>query len=182
MVVPDEAQVPMARAALAGLAPANLTTPEVVMARFGGVAEVWGPAALFYPTAPLRRWSREDQCSERAEPEQLGDLLDDAGTEYANESGLSKISAPAFVVRDGAAVVAACGWRLWPGGIAHLCVLTRPAYRRRGLARTVAAQAIEQAAAEGLVPQWRARPVASQHLAQSLGLVRLGTQLSLRLV
>jgi hypothetical protein len=45
----------------------------------------------------------------------------------------------------------------------------------------VAARAIDEAAAEGLLPQWRARPVASQQLAGSLGLVQLGAQLSLRL-
>jgi hypothetical protein len=146
-----------------------------------GVAELLGPAALFYPTAPLPGSTRERQHVERAELDELGDLLRDAGTEDANESGLADISAPAFVLRDKGAIVTACGWRAWPGRIAHLCVLTRLAYRRQGLAQAVAAQAIGEAAAEGLLPQWRARPVASQQLAQSLGLVRLGAQLSLRL-
>jgi GNAT superfamily N-acetyltransferase len=180
-VVPDAAQVPMARAALAGLTPAEVTTSEVVVARFGGVAELLGPAALFYATAPLVASTRVRQHVERAEPDELGDLLHDAGTEDANESGLSDISAAAFVVRHNGAIVAACGWRAWPGPIAHLCVLTHPAYRRQGLAQAVAAQAIEEAAAEGLLPQWRARPTESQRLAEHLGLVRLGAQLSMRL-
>jgi GNAT superfamily N-acetyltransferase len=179
-VVPHRAQVPMARVALAGLTPAEVTTPEVVVPRFGGVAELLGPAALFYPTTPLPGSTRERQ-HERAELDELGDLLRDAGPEDANESGLGDISAPAFVLRDKGAIVTACGWRAWPGRIAHLCVLTRPAYRRQGLALAVAAQAIGEAAAEGLLPQWRARPAASQQLAQSLGLVRLGAQLNLRL-
>jgi GNAT superfamily N-acetyltransferase len=181
-VVPDAAQVPMARAALAGLTPAEVTTPEVVVPRFDAVAELLGPAALFYPTDPLPGSARERQRVERAGLDELGDLLHDAGTEDANESSLANISAPAFVIRDGVVIVAACGWRAWPGGMAHLGVLTRPAYRRQGLARAVAAHAIEHAAADGLLPQWRARPAASQQLAKSLGLVRLGAQLSLRLV
>jgi GNAT superfamily N-acetyltransferase len=180
-VVPNADQVPMARAALAGLTPAEVTTPAVAVPRFDGVAELLGPAALFYPTAPLPGSARERQPVDRAELDELGDLLHDAGTEDANESSLANISAPAFVIRDGAVIVAACGWRAWPGGIAHLSVLTRPAYRRQGLAQAVAAHAIERAASEGLLPQWRAKPAASQQLAKSLGLVRLGAQLSLRL-
>jgi GNAT superfamily N-acetyltransferase len=136
---------------------------------------------LFYPTVPFPGLTRERQHLERAGLDEIGELLHDAGPDDANESGLGNISAPAFVTRDQGAIVAACGWRAWPGGIAHLCVLTRPAYRRRGLAQAVAAQAVEEAAAEGFLPQWRARPFASQQLAESLGLVRLGAQLSLRL-
>lgn len=122
-VVPGPAQVAMARAALAGLTPPEVTSAEVVVPRFAAVAEVLGPAALFYPTAPLRRWPSEHKLVGRAGLDELRDLLHDAGTEDANESGLGKISAPAFVLREGHAVVAACGWRLWPGRIAHLCVL-----------------------------------------------------------
>jgi GNAT superfamily N-acetyltransferase len=161
-VVPDAAQVPMAQAALAGQTPAQVTTAEVVVPRFGGVAELLGPAALFYPTAPLSGSPRERQHVVRAGPDGLGDLLHAAGAEDANESGLGDISALAFVIRDQVAIVAACGWQAWPARIAHLCALTRPAYRRQGLAQAVAAQAIDEAVAEGLLPQWRARPAASQ--------------------
>jgi hypothetical protein len=38
---------------------------------------------------------------------------------------------------------------------------------------------IGRALDEGLLPQWRARPAASQGLARRLGLVELGAQLSL---
>jgi GNAT superfamily N-acetyltransferase len=180
-VVPGAPHVPLARAALAGLSPDEVTNPEVVVPRFGGVAEILGPAALFYPTAALPALARQHHGVETAELNELGELLDDTGTADANESGLANISSPAFVIRDDAAIVAACGWQVWPGRIAHLCALTRPAYRRQGRAQAVAARAIDEAAAEGLLPQWRARPVASQQLAGSLGLVQLGAQLSLRL-
>jgi GNAT superfamily N-acetyltransferase len=83
-------------------------------------------------------------------------------------------------MREKGAIVAACAWRAWPSRIGHLRVLARPGYRRQGLAQAVAAPAIEEAAGEGLLPQWRARPAASQQLAQSLGLVRLGAQPSLQ--
>ncbi|MHB8340030.1 MAG: GNAT family N-acetyltransferase [Mycobacteriales bacterium] len=69
----------------------------------------------------------------------------------------------------------------WPGQLAHLSVLTDPAARRRGYAKVVAAAAIRDAEGAGLLPQWRARPLASQRLAASLGLVRVGDQISVDL-
>ncbi|MEU6251305.1 hypothetical protein [Streptomyces sp. NPDC047043] len=38
-----------------------------------------------------------------------------------------------------------------------------------------------QALADGLLPQWRARLMASRHVAQALGFRELGSQFSLRL-
>jgi len=49
-----------------------------------------------------------------------------------------------------------------------------------GHARRAAAAATRQAITENLLPQWRARPPASQALARSLGLIELGAQLSLQ--
>ncbi len=172
--------VDVVRAAVVGLTPAEATNPEIVVTRFSAVAEVLGPAALFYPTAPLRVAPGDDQC-ERVGLDELDLLLREAEAEEAGESGLSEITAPAFVAREGPVVVAACGWQAWPGGVAHMCVLTRKTHRGRGLAKKVAGQAICGAMSQGLLPQWRARPSASQHVARSLGLVHLGSQLSLRL-
>lgn len=70
------------------------------------------------------------------------------------------------------------GFREWPGGTAHLCVLTAPRVRGRGLARQVAAAATAYALASGHLPQWRARPAASRRVARALGFRELGSQLS----
>lgn len=76
--------------------------------------------------------------------------------------------------------MAAAGYRLWPRRTAHLSVLTAPAARGRGLARTVASAAVAHALAADLLPQWRARPPASRRVAAALGFEELGAQLSLR--
>jgi RimJ/RimL family protein N-acetyltransferase len=60
-------------------------------------------------------------------------------------------------------------------------VLTDTAARGRGLAQRVASAAVDRALADGLLPQWRARPPASRRVAQALGFRELGTQLSVYL-
>ncbi|WP_431931539.1 GNAT family N-acetyltransferase [Micromonospora sp. RP3T] len=69
----------------------------------------------------------------------------------------------------------------WPGEAAHLCVLTRPDQRGRGLARAVASRAVADGLTKRLLPQWRARPGPSPRVARALGFRVLGGQLSVRL-
>ena len=79
------------------------------------------------------------------------------------------------------APVAAAGYRRWPGGLAHLSVLTNPRFRRHGIAQVVSRAAAEHALAKGLVPQWRAAlsNEASLRTGRRLGFVELGRQLSI---
>ena len=102
--------------------------------------------------------------------------LDEAG-----ESGLADITSDAFVVRDGDRVVAAAGYHRWVDTAAHVCVLTAPDHRGRGLATAVAAAAVQHAVADGLLPQWRARIEPSRRVARALGFRELGAQLSIKL-
>lgn len=81
--------------------------------------------------------------------------------------------------RTVAGEVAACGYRRWRNNVAHLSVLTDSAHRQRGHARRAAAAAIRHALTDGLLPQRRARPVASQAVARRTGLVAYGAQPSL---
>ena len=67
------------------------------------------------------------------------------------------------------------------GGAAHLSVLTAASARGRGLGRRAASAAVAHAIAAGRLPQWRARPEASRHVARTLGFRELGAQVSLRL-
>ncbi|WP_369077457.1 GNAT family N-acetyltransferase [Actinoplanes nipponensis] len=64
--------------------------------------------------------------------------------------------------RGASGIIAAAGYRAWPGGAAHLSVLTAPAERGRGLARIVAAAAVTAALRAGAVPQWRGRAAESR--------------------
>ncbi|MFD7533199.1 GNAT family N-acetyltransferase [Streptomyces sp. NPDC059849] len=101
-----------------------------------------------------------------------------AGPEDAGEAALDEITSPAFVLRDRGQVVAAAGYRAWPRRTAHISVLTEPEARGRGLARVTGSAAVAHALSAGLLPQWRARSVASRRVAAALGFEELGVQLS----
>lgn len=62
---------------------------------------------------------------------------------------MDEITSAAFVVRKGADVVAAGGFRAWPAAVAHLCVLTAPGEGGGGLARQVASQAVRRRSPTG---------------------------------
>jgi hypothetical protein len=103
------------------------------------MTEMLGPAALAYVDSS--RLADSDAAGVSAVP------LDDPGVaklwesvppDDAAESGLDEITSPAFVTYDEGLVTAAAGWIRWPTDVAHLCVLTAPASRGRGLGRAVA--------------------------------------------
>ena len=101
----------------------------------------------------------------------IAGLLALASTEDAGESGLAEITSPAFVVRDQTCEVkAAAGYRLWPGNVGHMCVLTAPAWRGRACAGSSVAAPMAGPATT----------IASRRVAWRLGFRQLGIQLSIR--
>ncbi|RKN47539.1 GNAT family N-acetyltransferase [Micromonospora endolithica] len=145
------------------------------------VTEVLGPTSLAYL----------DECDFKpagfdtvevlpAGHADLAALLASVPVDDADECGLADITSDAFVVRHGNDVVAAAGYRRWPGA-AHMCVLTETSQRGRGLARAVASAAVADGLANHLLPQWRARPEPSRRVARALGFCHLGAQLSIRI-
>ena len=137
-----------------------------------------GPAVLFYPPSGYAASSPElDEASSAA----LADLLAAADAGDLEESGIAHVESPAFVSRasDGR-VAAASGYRRWPNAVAHLSVITDLPHRRQGHGRRAAHQAVQHAIEHGLLPQWRARPLASQELARTLGFIAVGAQFSLQ--
>ncbi|WP_343949852.1 GNAT family N-acetyltransferase [Spirilliplanes yamanashiensis] len=172
---PDEDAASLLRAFLIAAPPEAWTDPDAARALLP-VADVLGPAVLAYldPAA-----FRPAPGPVGAEP--LGALLAAAGPDEAGESGLADAEQVFTVADDAGRVVAAGGYERWPGGLAHVCVLTHPAERGRGHGRRAASAAVAAALAEGLRPQWRARPEPSRRLAAALGFAERGAQLSLRL-
>ena len=79
--------------------------------------------------------------------------------------------------------VAGAGFDIWEGLLAHLGVLVAPDHRGRGWGTRVAAAALEEACAQGLVGQWRASVLnpGSQRLADRLGFELAGSQTSIEL-
>ncbi|WP_405900888.1 GNAT family N-acetyltransferase [Streptomyces sp. NBC_00727] len=163
--------------------PGMLVEPGAI-ARALPVADVLGPATLACLSPDgFRPYEPPDvtvATLPAGDPELLK-LLASVSEEDAGECGLDEITSPAFVVREATGLVAAAGYRDWPGETAHLCVLTAPQARGRGLARAVASAATDHALAADRLPQWRARPEASRRVARALGYRELGRQLSFRL-
>jgi GNAT superfamily N-acetyltransferase len=148
------------------------------------VVRVLGPATLSYASSDAFRSASPGALAVRQLPGDHPDLRSlevAAGEDDAGEAGLREITSPAFVIRAGGEVVAAAGYQAWPGRVAHISVLTDPAWRGRGLAQVTASATVAHALAAGLLPQWRARPLASRRVAAALGFQELGAQLSIKL-
>ena len=107
------------------------------------------------------------------------------------EAGLAQSEHPFVLVDTGGedpddptvVPLAGAGYDIWAGILAHIAVITAPEERRKGYARRIAAVAVEEAMAAGLVPQWRARTdnTASQRTARRAGFAYAGTQTSVLL-
>ena len=187
---PDQATALSMHDALARVPPARVTDPAVLRTCLP-VLQLLGPASLAYLApdglAPAALRSRAAARARGPEAAGLGGqdaslrlFLAAADPAERDESGLAGITSPAFAVVRSGRVLSAAGYRRWPNGFAHLCVLTAAGARGRGLARLAGAAAARHALAAGLVPQWRARLESSRAVARALGFTDLGFQVSLR--
>lgn len=164
--------------AIDGLDARAALDPDVLRPRLPPVVDTLGPTSLFYLPGSLGPPSSDVDVVDARE---IAVLLAAAAPAEVDESGLPLVTSGLSVTRDAdGAVVAACGYTQWPAQLGHLCVLTHPAHRGRGLAKVVGAHAAARAEAEGLIPQWRARVPASQAVARAIGFAEVGTQLRLR--
>ncbi|MER5484492.1 GNAT family N-acetyltransferase [Streptomyces sp. NPDC002812] len=184
VTAPTDAAAGLVRDALEGL-PVEAVTDGVSVRDVLPVARMLGPAALGYVSPsgfrPVEAGALTVEQLPAAHPDVRG-LERAAGSEDAGEAALDEITSPAFAVRDGhGRVVAAAGYRAWPGRAAHVGVLTAPESRGLGLARVTGSAAVAHALAAGLLPQWRARLPASRRVAAALGFEELGFQLSIEL-
>jgi RimJ/RimL family protein N-acetyltransferase len=79
-------------------------------------------------------------------------------------------------------LVAIATLRVWNDTLGHVGVFSAAHARRRGLASKVGSAAVTYALTLGLVPQWRSRlgNEASERVADQLGFVALGRQMTVR--
>ena len=180
VAAPDDRLARTVREALGGLSVAAVTDPAALRARLP-VRDVLGPASLAYCDATRFRPAVGATETIPGDHPALRALVAAVPAADAGEASLDEITSPAFVVRIGTEVVAAAGYRVWPGDGAHLSVLTALRHRGQGFARMAAAAAVADALAADLLPQWRARPMASRRVAQALGFCEFGSQISVRL-
>ncbi len=176
---PDARTVQTVQRSIGDVPPVLLTDRELLQTRCE-IIEVLGPAALAY-LDPAEFHPLHSSAVIHPQDEEMRQYLAAAVAEDVAESGLTEITSPAFGIRQRGRIVAAAGYRRWPGRVAQLSVLTAPGARNRGLGRLVASAAVESALRDGLLPQWRARPEASRRVAQAVGFRELGSQISIHL-
>jgi RimJ/RimL family protein N-acetyltransferase len=183
VTAPNPAAAAAIRSVVVKLSVENLVDPES-LGRELPLADVLGPATLAYVgehdfRAAAQGSASIDRLSSGRPDLRRLEIL--AGEEEWTESGLGEITSPAFAIRIQDEVVAAAGYRTWPGRTAHMSVLTAPEARGRGLARLTGSAAVAHALEAGLLPQWRARAPHSKRVAAALGFRELGAQLSVEL-
>lgn len=166
-----------------GTVPVESVTDDGVLRSKLRLAEILGPAHLAYlePEDFRPQHDMADiQVLDAADPA-LRRFLSRAEAGELGESGMQEISSPAFAICERDEIIAASGYRNWPGNVAHLSVLTAAHARGRGLAYATASAAVSHALADSQLPQWRARPLASRRVAAGLGFREIGSQISIRL-
>jgi hypothetical protein len=129
-IVPGEAAASIIRRAVNGIEPADvLTLPWCD----DGATELRGPAALYF--GPDRWTAKQSVLDVREVSNGGGDrLISNVSAADAEESGISRATR-VFALRVAGTPVALAGYRHWPGGIAHMSVLTSADERRRGYGR-----------------------------------------------
>jgi GNAT acetyltransferase len=155
---------------------------SLMASHFGPIEATLAPADLMCADPRLLRPPNHVDVDQVPKSDQrVAKLVESVSVEDRNEADVLDVTSPMFVAMLGHEIVSVCGYRVWVGALAHLSVLTHPDARNRGFAKSVGGASAAHAPANGLVPQWRARPKASQAVGRSLGFQALGAQLSLRI-
>jgi GNAT superfamily N-acetyltransferase len=175
---PDRAEE--LRGLLAGLE--NGCTPRKFAAALSPVAtRVLGPAYVGYSTdihgtdELARSLSDEDAKAEE-------NLREACGEEEWDHGG-SSLDLPCSGVFCDGQLATLAGYEMWGGTIAHLCIVTHPAYRGRGFGKNAVAHLARRALAAGLLPQYRTLEANTPSIciAEALGFQRYATSMAVRL-
>lgn len=170
-------------ASLRQLTPQQLVEPAALIAALESFdPELFGAARLAFAdrstvTALTQPSVRE---ATRADLEAVADTLAPA---ERDECGLLEMDRWWVLEQRADQPVAAAGYEIWNGRLAHLGVAVAPGHRGEGLGAAVASAAISRALSSGLVVHWRSGVdnEASEELGRRLGALALGEQITVDL-
>jgi GNAT superfamily N-acetyltransferase len=180
----------LARSAATRWTSETVSSPVDLQALLGARAGVAvGPAVVSYlePTLDHRLTTGSDvqillpsEPAHRTAVERLGTAC--TPTEWAHGGG-ALADTPAVGVFHEALLVAMASYEVWGGRLAHIAVVTHPAFRRRGLGRAAVARLIVHLGEQRVIPQYRtlASNVAALRVATSLGFVPYARSMAVRL-
>jgi len=165
------------------LLPSAPFTPARLADAFGAMGfTTIGPAYIGYAEAvrPPSHASRSLSRSDAPAAEALRAACTETEWEYGGSLVGDHPSSGVFVGSD---LVALAGYEIWGGTIAHISVVTHPAFRGRGLGRSAVSHLANTALAAGLVPQYRTLQSnqASIRIAESLGFIHYASSVAVRL-
>ncbi len=113
----------------------------------------------------------------------LAEFRDAVGVAIWDEDGIDAACAHVFVRREGAQLVAVCGYRSWAEDAGDPCVFVHPQFRGRGYGTSVGSASIERALAAGktLLYQTLESNVGATAIAAKLGYQRFAQHVAVRL-
>lgn len=179
VTAPTDGLADQLRTALGALPIPELTDASRLRARLP-ITDVLGPATLAYlRPEDFHAYDNVPVVQLPVDHHDVAKLVASVNDADVEESGITRITSPAFVLRTDGDIVVAAGYRDWSGSTAHFSVLTAEHMRGRGLAHIVASAAVRHALDKRLLPQWRARTATSRRVAQGLGFREVGSQISI---
>lgn len=157
-------------------------TPKAFTDALAPVASlVLGPAYLGY-TLEIRGDGSQARNLDHEDAAAVEKLREACGkTEW--EHGGASLELPCSGVFEKDQLVALSGYEIWGRTIAHLYIVTHPAFRGRGLGRAAVAHLARRALAAGLLPQYRTLEANTPaiRIAEALGFQRYATSMAVRL-
>lgn len=158
-------------------------TPSLFAKAFGDARfTIIGPAYVGYaddvhpPSHPVRSLTGDDARA-------LDSLRANCTEIEWDHAGLDIADKPSSGVFVNGQLVALAGYKVWGNAIAHVYIITDPAFRGRKFGRSAVAHLANRALAAGLVPQFRTlfSNEPAIRLAESLGFYHYATSLAVRL-
>jgi RimJ/RimL family protein N-acetyltransferase len=171
--------------AIAQWRPGVVRAPAVVQAVFRErVATIIGPAFIGYTDAKLfRPLSSGDARLLTVADEKAAEILRNACAAEEWDHGGSTFQPKEMVgVLRGQQLVAVASYKFWGEHIAHISIITHPAFRGRGYATTAVGELTRIVLERKLVPQYRTLEAnePSMAIARRLGFVQHATNMAIR--
>jgi len=157
-------------------------SPQILAAALSPVTErIVGPASISY--SPKVAPPAHPPCDLGPEHAAARAALQQACAPEDWEAGGGAEEDPSSGIFVDGQLAAQAGYEVWGGTIAHISIVTHPAFRNRGYGRSAVAHAAHRALAAGLLPQYRTLETngPSLRIARSLGFQSYARSLAVRL-
>ena len=162
--------------------PAGAISPQFLASALSSVAErVVGPASIAY--APKVAAPAHSPCDLGPADTAARATLEQACSPEEWEHGGGSEEDPSSGIFVDGQLAALASYEIWGGTIAHISIVTHPAYRNRGYGRSAVAHAARRALTAGLLPQYRTLETngPSLRIARSLGFQSYARSIAIRL-